>query len=64
VHRSGDGEPGNDPAREVTGGGEVNDDGVTQLVDWGDRAAVSPQGSGAGDMADLPPMWELFLPNR
>ena len=43
-------------------GGEVKGDGVTQLVGWVGRATSGPPGSaGAGDVADLPPVRELFL---
>jgi hypothetical protein len=33
------------------------------LVGWGGRAAAGPQVSGAGDVADLPPMRKPLLPN-
>ena len=37
-------------------------DGVMQLVGWVGRVASGPPGSaGAGDVADLPPVWELLV---
>ena len=39
-------------------------DGVTQLVGWGDRAASGPPVSAdAGNVAGLPPVRKLLLPN-
>jgi hypothetical protein len=42
----------------------VRGDGVTQLVDWGARAASGPPVSAdAGNVAGLPPVRKLLLPD-
>jgi hypothetical protein len=34
------------------------------MVGWRGEAATDAQGSGARDVADLPPVWKLRVPDR